>query len=436
MLKSISSLACLTVVSGLGPSQNTTHPFWLDNAEYQTFRSTPELPKEVDHLVIGAGGAGVSTSFQLTTKYKKNVLLLDARGVCGGASGRNSGGVGAGIDWVGSVKQYGEEFAKKLLKDSTDKFQEFIDMNQAADCKNCWIRVGGSASFYNSPANLNSDAQGVIAQQAAGLGANISVWNSTETSLRSKSQFFAGATYSTYAGNVWGAKYVFTLTRKALATGLLNLQTQTLVTSVTKHESGNWQVITNRGTVLTKKVVFATNAYTKDILSEGSWITPVRGQIVMTEKNEKLWDFDTGMDLGDVYMHQQPTGEVLLGGMRKVTKSGQMGTTDDSQIDPTVHGALSALVPEFFPSTNGIPIWRSWTGIMGFSKDYKPLVGELPDKPNAYIVAGFTGGGIQAGYTFGKATADIIATGSPPAYWQTLSRYYDQFLATRIKGKF
>jgi hypothetical protein len=91
-----------------------SEPHWLDN-----HRSTPELPSYADIVIIGTGIAGVSTAYHLTETYKlanrnrnrnlndtappshrghrgaetppPSILLLEARTVCSGATGRNGG---------------------------------------------------------------------------------------------------------------------------------------------------------------------------------------------------------------------------------------------------------------------------------------------------------------------------------------------------------
>eukprot|EP01083_Nonionella_stella_P131343 398982_1 len=80
-----------TQISG-PPTPEATLPFWLLNADYQNYRSSELLPQEANVVIIGAGISGVSTAYHLATEYQQDdIVLLDARGVCGGASGRNGG---------------------------------------------------------------------------------------------------------------------------------------------------------------------------------------------------------------------------------------------------------------------------------------------------------------------------------------------------------
>ena len=89
--------------SGL-PSTNPSPSFWHSepSSKLLGYRSTVDLPQEVDIAVIGSGISGVSVVYHLleglekkkkpedgTVKNKPTtVLVLEAREVCWGATGR------------------------------------------------------------------------------------------------------------------------------------------------------------------------------------------------------------------------------------------------------------------------------------------------------------------------------------------------------------
>ena len=53
------------------------------------------IPKDAEVVVIGAGLLGCSIAYQLA-KRGKRVVVVEKRGICSGASGRNGGMTGAG----------------------------------------------------------------------------------------------------------------------------------------------------------------------------------------------------------------------------------------------------------------------------------------------------------------------------------------------------
>lgn len=84
------------------PVADATLPFWRTELhELDTFRSSESLPSQCDFLVIGAGYAGVSTLYHLLGSSNgpdpSRIVLVEAREVCSGASGRN------GKEWPSSI---------------------------------------------------------------------------------------------------------------------------------------------------------------------------------------------------------------------------------------------------------------------------------------------------------------------------------------------
>jgi len=78
------------------PVEGATEPFWLrDLHELHNHRTTESLPESCDVVIIGAGYAGVGTAYNLvkggvaSEASKLSITILEARGACSGATGRN-----------------------------------------------------------------------------------------------------------------------------------------------------------------------------------------------------------------------------------------------------------------------------------------------------------------------------------------------------------
>lgn len=85
--------------------------------------------------------------------------------------------------------------------------------------------------------------------------------------------------FSYTAGHLYPYKLVLHLLKLVISRGV-NLQTHTPVTSVspTRNDAGQYTILTSRGTITAKTVVFASNAYTSSLLPEYTdKIVPVRG---------------------------------------------------------------------------------------------------------------------------------------------------------------
>ena len=78
--------------TGPFPVPHATLPFWRTQLHpLDSHRSTTDLPRECDILIIGAGLSGVSTAYNLLldNPTPPSIVLLEAREVCSGATGRN-----------------------------------------------------------------------------------------------------------------------------------------------------------------------------------------------------------------------------------------------------------------------------------------------------------------------------------------------------------
>ena len=54
-----------------------------------------------------------------------------------------------------------------------------------------------------------------------------------------------------------------------------------------------------------------------------------------------------------------------------------------------------------------------WTGVLGFTRDQKPLVGQV--RPGVFVAAGFCGHGMPQCFGVGKAIAQMLEGGAEEA---------------------
>ena len=87
--------ASTTAHAGCFPVKDSTTPYWRSQLHsLDQYRSTEDLPTNCDVAIIGSGMAGVSVAYHLTKDLKEgeafpSIVLLEARQVCSGATGRN-----------------------------------------------------------------------------------------------------------------------------------------------------------------------------------------------------------------------------------------------------------------------------------------------------------------------------------------------------------
>ena len=171
------------------------------------------------------------------------------------------------------------------------------------------------------------------------------------------------------------------------------------VTGITLKDNGV-TLTTPQGRLHAQKLILATNAWLPEIGkligADYDWlaqcITPTRGQVIATEPvDEHILPCPCSAEEGYQYWRQLPDGRLIVGGWRNHSPDTEFNTYDETpyagiqrHLDAFVHEALD--LPH-------VRIETRWAGIMAFTPDNLPLVGQLPGTDNCYICGGYTGHG-------------------------------------------
>ncbi|CAK7201952.1 hypothetical protein SEUCBS139899_004668 [Sporothrix eucalyptigena] len=282
-----------TVVAGL-PSDNPSTSYWLQDPSPVLLghRTTPELPDEVDVVVVGSGITGsfaADALFEEDNCSNKSVLLLEAREACSGATGRN-GGHCQPLVYFSAPDVAAFELA-------TFHFLERFVAENKVPCD--WRTLPGGGVHGYLDADLFALAEELVetlGKTHPDLASQVTVVRPDSTdadgdhpsleSLRLRGA--AGALVQRHAASVWPYKLVAwvleRLVKKHGASGAFNLQTNTPALSIaqdTSSDSPLWIVETTRGKVRARAVLLATNGYLSHLLppSLADLVVPVRAQI-------------------------------------------------------------------------------------------------------------------------------------------------------------
>ena len=101
-------------------------------------------------------------------------------------------------------------------------------------------------------------------------------------------------------------------------------------------------------------------------------------------------------------MEGEGSGEIIFGGDRR--NAGFNKTLDASGLEVNKGHATEVL-----PLLSGLPISTTWSGLMPFSKDGKPVIGRIPGNENLYVVTGLCSSGFGRGPGAGMLVADLVS---------------------------
>ena len=443
------------------PASNPTVSYWQNPpSSLANHRTTSELPSTVDVAIIGSGITGASLAYNILNQPSPpTVLILEARTVCSGATGRNGGHTKHAEyrEFLDNLKDHGEQEAAKIARFKFNCMKAIHDFAREHEI-DCDSWQGDTVDAFYDQGQFQK-AKKAVSEIKRVLGdkdpaARYEVWNTEETLKKFLVEGSHGA-ISYEAGSLWPYKFVNGLLSLAIKSGL-NLQTWTPVTKLSRENNGTgWIVQTPRTEVRARKVLLATNGYTARICPalQGT-IVPLRGHMTAQRpgsglpkdglRNTYSFIYDDGYE----YMVSRPqgtkfAGDVMIGGgSTKAPDKGirEFGTTDDTTLDSVILNYLKDSAAMRFGSCWGEDnpdgrVRDAWTGIMGYSADGFPLVGDVPDQDGLFISASFQGSGMVLCFDSAKALVRImngdgdskLDSWFPKAYRMTAARTEHRF---------
>ena len=166
------------------------------------------------------------------------------------------------------------------------------------------------------------------------------------------------------------------------------------------------------GTVIADVVIMSGGAQLTDWAKHK--FHPVRHQAVATEAVAPFVPFPIHMQYGYTSVRQMGSGQVVVSGCRWATPHLEVGETDDTVINPSVHARLSAFVGQHLPPLSEARITHQWSAMMTFTCDGLPVIGPLPGRPRIISCGGFGAFGPSLSLRAAKAVVDGITTGESP----------------------
>lgn len=364
--------------------------------------TTAPLPSSADVVVIGGGVAGCSAAYQLS-KRGQRVALVEMRGICSGASGRNGGMTGGGSSMHTRVGQA----VYRLTSENLRLIRDELPAELGEDFS---LRMTGSVDIATDEEQWEHLDATVCALREAGVEAEL-LDRQGLRDLMPVADSVLGARYSRNGGHLWPFSLVYALASGARRHGA-SIFPWTPAIEVLQSNGTVTGVRTARGTIETGAVVLATNAWTPTLLSDlpPGAVVPARGQILVTQPVGPVLPLTFGTNFDKEYGRQTATGQLLCGGFRRLDVDEGLGHYAEDVTLPVIAGIAGCLAG-IFPKVGHLRVVRAWAGIMGFTADGLPLIGPYESASGMFITAGYNGGGFSWTCAAGKAIAQLIVDG-------------------------
>jgi gamma-glutamylputrescine oxidase len=371
-------------------------PHWLAQSEEEAQPYAQQLPAVAEVAVVGGGVIGVATAYWLA-RHGAKPLLLEARRLAWGASGRNGGLLLAGCGCLEDPAT----LRTVLAEEHIDVLYEEPGHLALASEDDVLER------FRDEVARRPPEAPPLYvldrSQCEELLGMRISAW------LRGGRWLPSGAMIDP-------VKLVRGLAAAAGRHGG-SIVTGVQVTRIEPLSDGI-DLTTTSGALRTRCVVVACGFRTAQLVGLRSLLTPARGQMLSTAPVPPLFHLGMALDFGTAYWRQTTGGAIVLGGCRFVDARSE--TTSHASLNPRIHAALDRFLPRIFPDLPPLRVVRRWAGIMDESGDARPVAGRWRKK-GVWLAAGFGGHGLPPALGVGQALAYAIVEGVSSPELQRLS---------------
>jgi sarcosine oxidase subunit beta len=378
---------------------------------------------ETDMLIIGGGIAGASTAYHLA-QHGHDVTLLELGDIASEASGVNAGSIGA-LGWGNEP-----DLEAHLTMGSLEIFQS-LQLDVGYDIE---FRQSGCLQAIHTEAQYAYSRDRVQHLQAQGHRIELLTIREARAIEPELNPDLLGCMYMPLRAQADPKKATRAFAAAAARSGA-RIRTQYAVTTVEQRGDATYLVETPHDTFIAGTLIIAAGAWCAEV---GRWlglripITPVRGQMwatgplaprvfhtISSAESAMDWHHAPGNDQetppylthhGSVrhtrhlYGRQTRDGEIIFGGDRQLV--GYNTVPDPAGIEVNHEHAAEVL-----PLLHTLSITRTWAGLMPFSLDGAPLIGQIPQRRHLYMVSGLASSGFGRGPMAGKLLADAIHTG-------------------------
>ncbi len=357
---------------------------------------------------------GLSVAYHLAEQGVRNVIVVDKTYLCGGASGRNGGGVRA---------QWSSETNVTLMQESIRMCRAFARRMKI----NVWFRQGGYLFLARTEEMRKRLEASVALQHGCGVRTEmLTPAAAAKIVPELDTTQLVAASYNPDDGVVFPWPFVWGFANAAEKHGVKVLPFHEVIALRTQGANID-SVVVRHGdrelSIATSRVVNAAGAWSPAIARlVGVELPnkPHRHEICSSEPL-KPWLRPLVADLADgLYFSQSTRGE-LVGGI------GQSyvppGLNQESSF--AFLGKYARSRARTCPSLGAVKILRQWAGCYDLTPDANPIFGPVTGVNDFYQVSGFMGHGFMMAPIIGKRLADHLAHGTDEPLFERwrLSRF-------------
>ena len=403
-----------------------TTPIWQEALPPSELTPRDAIPDRVDVAVIGAGLTGLSAAYHVLAAHPgSRVVVLEAGHVGQGASSRNTGMLtpGVGQDLAALIRRWGVHAARDMYIHSLDAVR-YVASLTASEGIDAGLHLNGLLVVARGPGGRVR-----LEKQAAALESLALPCERLDREGLDRHIRLEGGTSSdeTRGPAALRLPVAGTLNPARLLAGLANAVRRRggLVA-----EGAKVTALSRRAPVLVSldqgqslratHVVVATGGYTRPLDVHRGRLIPLHLRVLLTEPLSPAqlvalhWPGREGViDSRRLFNYFRLTDDdrILFGGGRPCYRSGR--DPAEMPCQESTRTKLERELHSLFPALGELSMARTWSGVIDYSLDALPIIGNVPGHENVLFAGGWCGHGIALGTSSGRWVCELIDSGGP-----------------------
>jgi glycine/D-amino acid oxidase-like deaminating enzyme len=352
-------------------------------------------------VVVGAGLTGISAAWHLA-QAGVPVVVLEAREVGFGASGRNGGQLNAGLknSHAQTLQRFGAVHGERFWALAHSAPTELVRLIQtlAIDCE---LSLGGT---------LKASRLLQLTPTAPAAGADASEWCDAERMYAlTGSRYYAEGEFDPKGATLQPKRLILEWAKRCVRQGVQIFANTPALRII--RAPGCYRVETPHGSVIADNLVLATDGYSDHLWPKlKQSIIPLYSCMVASEPLPAALSAEILPKRPAVYETQRVTvyyrkdaaGRLLLGG-----RGPQRELRSPADVRPIIQHAL-----KLWPQLHEVRMTHAWNGQFALTTDFYPRLHR--PAPRVWIGLGYSGRGVAMAVAMGRQIANSVQ-GMPDA---------------------
>ncbi len=382
--------------------------------ELPPYTPSPPLREQTtaDVVILGGGFTGMSTAWHLHRRFPdRRIVLLEAKEIGNGASGRNGGQL---LNWINGIDHTDPELTRQvyaLTSGAIDRLLQLI----ATEKLDVPFRRDGSFELFTDA--RRAEAAEAEAARLQSWGVPVQWLGAAEARRRLRSDRSLGAISDPFTGMINGLALLREMKARLAASGVVFCEDSPAI-RVT--EGRIIRVETPEGGVRAGAMVLGLNGYAPRLGYFRRAICPMHAHNIATAPlSPAEWERQGWRQLSSFcddldrisYAGVTPGGSLLFGGGGNFAYGYRYGngTSFPEEATGAAASKVRSRMLDYLPGLADLPVRARWSGTLGVTLDRTCSMGVRGEHRNVYYALGYSGHGVTLANLAGEVLCDLYS---------------------------